>query len=647
MMINILPRNGLLLAGFVFFASCLGAQALYADSNVPIPSEKPLIENNVKAVSSALPQPSQKPKNIQVHRTEATIKPNHKKLVLTPGSGVDVIKDTLNSSSKIIFSDRQARLNREIFDLQYQGNIVEADKKIFQLNNKVLLGHILAERYLHPTAYQASYDELKNWMSRYADHPQAPNIYKRALKISPSKQSLKKPIYYKKISGNLSAISQRGKTYRSPKHRSSSQQNRVQKLTRELEKNIKRQRLTLALNTLNNDYAVQFMDDVEYDQQRALIASGFLYAGKLDNALNLAQSSLKRSGKNVPLAGWVRGMVEWQRGDYGDAASAFQTAASSPYASGWLVSASAYWASRAHMRSGNSEFVSKWLGLASTYPRTFYGLVATRALGNSNKFNWKIPSLSREDIKIIEGTKQGRRAYALIQSDQSALAEMELKTLSFNDDVRKKRALLAYANHYNLPSLLMMLGNSFSGPRGGFYDAALYPLISWKPEGGFIVDQALMHAIIRQESRFNQLASNSSGATGLMQLMPATANHISGKTIYENAVGQYQLKNPELNLALGQKYVQELLNYDSVNQDLMSLAMAYNAGPGNLSKWKSERGHIKDPLLFIETIPFPETRAFVERVMANYWIYKMRLNEPTPLLDTVAEGKLALRVAVK
>ncbi|HPF77678.1 MAG TPA: lytic transglycosylase domain-containing protein, partial [Alphaproteobacteria bacterium] len=79
----------------------------------------------------------------------------------------------------------------------------------------------------------------------------------------------------------------------------------------------------------------------------------------------------------------------------------------------------------------------------------------------------------------------------------------------------------------------------------------------------------------------------------------------------------------------------------AVGQDLLSLAIAYNAGPGNLAKWKEERAHIEDPLLFIETIPFNETRAFVERVLSNYWIYRIRLDQKTPSLDAVAKGQWA------
>lgn len=230
---------------------------------------------------------------------------------------------------------------------------------------------------------------------------------------------------------------------------------------------------------------------------------------------------------------------------------------------------------------------------------------------------------------------------ALIKADRKDLAEQELQTLIVGRSKSGQESLLAFAHHYNLPSVLMRLGNAFYQPQGSLYNAALYPLPSWEPKNGFRIDRALIFAITRQESRFNNLAQNPSGATGLMQLMPATANYISGKEIYHKAEGRYQLSRPEINLKIGQKYIEELLNHPAVNNDLLLLAMAYNAGPGNLSKWKRKRKDIKDPLLFIETIPFTETRAFVERVMANYWIYQMRLNQDTPSLTAISEGRWA------
>ena len=68
------------------------------------------------------------------------------------------------------------------------------------------------------------------------------------------------------------------------------------------------------------------------------------------------------------------------------------------------------------------------------------------------------------------------------------------------------------------------------------------------------------------------------------------------------------------------------------------MLVAYNAGPGNLERWQDRNGPVDDPLLFMETIPVRETRSFVEKVMANYWMYRLRLGGMTPSLAKVASG---------
>ena len=96
--------------------------------------------------------------------------------------------------------------------------------------------------------------------------------------------------------------------------------------------------------------------------------------------------------------------------------------------------------------------------------------------------------------------------------------------------------------------------------------------------------------------------------------------------------------DPEVNLALGQRYLSELLKSSRVDNNLLSLLIAYNAGPGNLNKWKRQWGSVKDPLLFIELLPSGETRRYVEHVLSNYWIYRMRDKQETPTLDAVVAG---------
>jgi soluble lytic murein transglycosylase-like protein len=594
---------------------------------------------SIQAVANNIPVPEPKPKSVKKESTGFFSLLPKRKPSLEVEKHVTV---PIYIEKKGPFSERQAVLYRDIFDLQRAGKIKQADEKIESLNSSLLMGHVLAERYLHPTAYQSSYPELENWLTEYADHPQAEAIYKLALIKNPEAENiLPKPKRAKKISGNLASVSKRAKLYKKTVRRNADQEKRVQKLKQDLHRHVEKFQPTLAFNILNNDYALQFMDDVEYDRLRAEIAAGYLYAGKMNLALQLANDSIKRSEHYVPLAAWVKGLIDWKNRRFESSAKAFEVAASSAYSSGWLISASAYWASRAHIRSRNMKPVSKWLEVSASYPRTFYGLIAAKALGRVSNFNWSVPPLKKSHLNFLKQLPKGRRAMALIKADRKDLAEQELQTLIVGRSKSGQESLLAFAHHYNLPSVLMRLGNAFYQPQGSLYNAALYPLPSWEPKNGFRIDRALIFAITRQESRFNNLAQNPSGATGLMQLMPATANYISGKEIYHKAEGRYQLSRPEINLKIGQKYIEELLNHPAVNNDLLLLAMAYNAGPGNLSKWKRKRKDIKDPLLFIETIPFTETRAFVERVMANYWIYQMRLNQDTPSLTAISEGRWA------
>jgi soluble lytic murein transglycosylase-like protein len=164
----------------------------------------------------------------------------------------------------------------------------------------------------------------------------------------------------------------------------------------------------------------------------------------------------------------------------------------------------------------------------------------------------------------------------------------------------------------------------------------LFPLPRWEPKGGFTVDRALLFAIMRQESGFNPLAVSGDGALGLMQIMPAT-----GKKLGYDAA---QLKNPRISIAAGQKYIGKLLKNGLVDNDVILMAVAYNAGAGNLQKWKNAPKAMDDALLFVETLPSKETRQFVKRIMAAYWIYQQRLDQETPTLKALATGGWSLYV---
>ena len=119
-----------------------------------------------------------------------------------------------------------------------------------------------------------------------------------------------------------------------------------------------------------------------------------------------------------------------------------------------------------------------------------------------------------------------------------------------------------------------------------------------------------------------------------MQIIPSTANAVAERL----GITGHDLRDPVMSLTLGQEYLRMLLADANVANDLFLMTIAYNAGPGNLAKWRKQFAYDDDPLLFIESIPSRETRMFVERVMAGLWIYQARLGQPALSLDAVASG---------
>ncbi len=538
-------------------------------------------------------------------------------------------------------SDQDAMLYRRIFAAQSAGDWPDADAALARLKDQRLRGHVLFQRYMHP-AYRAGFVELQSWMERYADHPGADRLYRLAASRQPQDFSgtLRKPQNQIGLGAGTLHARNASKVYAPDKKRNPAERAGVARLVRAVNADIGRGAPTKALRRLNSDPVAKTMDAVEYDQLRGQIANGYLLMGKPSEALALAQASTRRSGNKAPMAGWAGGLAAWMQKDYRGAATLFEYTATSPYVSGWIRSGGAYWASRAHMRAGNMTEVTVWLKEAAAHPRTFYGMIATRSLGWDFDFDWSSPQFTKEHFGALVSIPAAQRAMALVQAGQNHLAEAELLQIDPDDNVTVKEALLAYTHATHLPSLSMRLANNFKRPDGGMYDAALYPLLPWEPKGGYTVDRALIHAITRQESKFDTWAKSSSGAMGLMQVLPTTASYIMDTRRFGEHAGKHHLTDPETNLEVGQKYIDHLLTQVEVEKDLLSLAVAYNAGPGNLRKWRREMA-IDDPLLFIEMIPMVETRNYVERVMANYWIYALRMGQSVPTLDMVVEGRQA------
>ncbi len=524
---------------------------------------------------------------------------------------------------------------RRIFALQDLGKWRAADRIIARLGDRRLMGHVLAQRYLHPTKYRSSYRELRDWLNRYADHPDARRIYWLAKRRKPAGA----PLPRAPMVGGNGAVDRTPPpppdVDRAGRPLGAKERRRVGRLKAEIRARIRRGWPSGALDVLRRPETRRLFNDMVYDQALADIAAAYFYYNRDDRALTVADKAIRRPGPHLPKAAWAGGLAAWRLGDLTRAGRHFEALARAASASEWTRAAGAYWAARVHDTAGRAEEAEKWLRVAAAQPRTFYGLLARRSAGMPMPFEWKVPTLTPQHVALILSFSRGQRALALLQVGQRRRAEVELRAIDATAP-KVAKALIAIGIKAHLPELAMKSAKRLVETTGVYIDAALYPLTEWRPEGGYRVDRALTHAFIRQESQFNPRAKSRAGARGLMQLMPQTAWSVARGTSYRGR--RQHLFDPELNMALGEKYLARLLADGRISGDLFRLATAYNGGPGNLARWERQARFRNDPLLFIESIPARETRVFIERVLANLWIYRNRLGQPAPSLDALAGG---------
>jgi soluble lytic murein transglycosylase len=158
------------------------------------------------------------------------------------------------------------------------------------------------------------------------------------------------------------------------------------------------------------------------------------------------------------------------------------------------------------------------------------------------------------------------------------------------------------------------------------------------------VDPALCHALSRQESEFNAAAQSPVGASGLMQLMPATARGVARR--YKVKYSKSQLTNAAYNQQLGEAFLNDLI--DGYSGSYFLALAAYNAGPGRVKEWMEIYGDPRDPdvdpIDWIERIPFTETRRYVIKIMETLQLYRSRLSGPKDALHLVQDLNRGRRV---
>lgn len=540
-------------------------------------------------------------------------------------------------SPSVLSADDRA-LYEEIFELQEDARWREADAKIAQLSDRSLIGYVKMERYLHPTAYRSTYPELKEWMAYYADHPDADRIYALARKKQP--RGATPPLAPIPRKWRAEPVAELHPALQADYAKTSRPllnqiEGRVRFLT-------KKEQASTALKEIDQRRARGAITERQYDRMRSWIAASLYYQGYQARAEEIADEVADRNGDSAVLAYWISGLIHFRDGDMSKAHDRFAAMARVPYQEDALRAAAGFWAARTALADGHAEDVTPLLEIASAYPFTFYGQLALAQLGRAYSYQWTPPTLTAEGFaRLAEKDAAVKRAVALLEVGKSVESDLEFRWINGRTDEPLAVDLMALEAALDLPAAQLDLALYHRGPE---FEAGLFPVPGYAPENGFTTDRALLYALMRQESKFKVEATSRVGARGLMQLMPRTASYVAKDRTLQRGKGKDKLYDPAVNLAIGQEYVNHLIS-TSAQGDLFNMALAYNGGPGNLRRWQREVG-VEDPLLFIESVPNPESRDFVERVLTNFWVYRQRLGQKPQSRDRVAAGLLPLHEAL-
>ncbi|MFC4295416.1 lytic transglycosylase domain-containing protein [Novosphingobium tardum] len=351
-------------------------------------------------------------------------------------------------------------------------------------------------------------------------------------------------------------------------------------------------------------------------------------------ALSLARTVPEGAGPWVPEGWWTVGLAAWRLGDCAEAADAFQKSAVGAQ-NDELAAAGYYWASRAWLRCRAPEKVAANLKAAALRGETLYGLLASEALDLRPPVSRPAPDFSSDDWKRLREIGNVRRAVELSEIGQDDLAGEILRYQARVGSADQYAPLSRLARDLGLASTQLWM--AYNAPRGGRPDdASRYPSPRWTPASGWKVDPALIYAHALQESNFRTTAVSPAAAKGLMQITPITVRQHAGSLALTAAA--VDLTNPEINLAFGQRNL-EMLRDSAGTQGLLPKVMAaYNAGLAPVSRWNSEIRDNGDPLLWMESIPYWETRGYVSVVMRNYWMYEKQAGGHSDSRAGLAQG---------
>jgi len=352
-------------------------------------------------------------------------------------------------------------------------------------------------------------------------------------------------------------------------------------------------------------------------------------------ALELARTVAEGSGEWVAEGAWVEGLAAWRLGHCSLAGEAFSRTASRA-SNVELAAAGHYWAHRAAVRCREPGQAQQHLSAAAQMDETLYGMLAADQLGIELPAHTPPQAFARADWDDLAHRSNVRVAVALAEIGRPALADEVLRHEAQIGPSGQFAALSRLARELGMPSTQLFMAHN--APYGTRSDPSLrFPVARWQPVDGWQVDPSLAFAHALQESNFRAAAVSPANARGLMQITPITVRQHAPRL---NMSASYvNLDDPEVNLSFGQRNLEMLRDSPATGGALPKIMAAYNAGLTPVARWNIEINDQGDPLLWMESIPYWETRGYVAIVMRNYWMYERAAGAQSPSRRALAQGR--------
>lgn len=382
------------------------------------------------------------------------------------------------------------------------------------------------------------------------------------------------------------------------------------------------------------------VDPDEWWIEARVVSRGLLEEGDARAAYRLAASHLARSPAEFAEAefhaGWyaLRGLK--------DAPTASRHfAAILNVVDGQISKARAhYWLGRA-AEAGGSGRAADHFARAAQYPSTFYGQLASAKLGRKS-LNIAYPSPNPDDRARFARREAVQAIRKLEDAGFDWRADILYRALAADLDSPGELAILAAMAERRGEHQLSLQVGKIAWNRGLDVAALAYPLGA-VPAGANIkgAGKALAYSIARQESAFNKAAISPANARGLLQILPGTAKGVAARHGLPYSKNRLTT-DAGYNATLGAHFLGEQI--EEFGGSYILTFIAYNAGPRRVPQWIERfgdpRGRPLDEVIdWVESIPFTETRHYVQRVMENYQVYKARLGQPASIERDLRFGR--------